>query len=144
MLNADDVVAAADRIAGYVRRTPTIAVEAGELADVPLVLKLELLQRSGSFKARGAFHFLLTQGALATPTSGTHRELAPSAPRPSRVVTASGGVAVSLRWEVSDGVEDQATARALADVGCDTGQGLYFGAAMAPQAFLDLLGATRP
>lgn len=72
MLNAHDVAAAAQRIAGHVRRTPVIAVGAGELAGVPLVLKLELLQRSGSFKARGAFNFLLTT-------------------RPPRVVTASGG-----------------------------------------------------
>lgn len=76
MLNPDDVAAAASRIAGHVRRTPAIAVEAGALADVPLVLKLEHLQRSGSFKARGAFHFLLTQRLTG---------------RPPRVVTASGG-----------------------------------------------------
>jgi threonine dehydratase len=72
VLNARDVAAAAQRIAGYVRRTPVIEVAAGQLADVPLVLKLELLQLSGSFKARGAFNFLLTH-------------------RPRRVVTASGG-----------------------------------------------------
>jgi diguanylate cyclase (GGDEF)-like protein len=45
---------------------------------------------------------------------------------------------------VAEGVEDQATARALSDVGCDLGQGLYFGAAMAPQEFLELLDASRP
>jgi diguanylate cyclase (GGDEF)-like protein len=37
---------------------------------------------------------------------------------------------------VAEGVEDQATARALSDSGCDIGQGLYFGAAMALPEFL--------
>jgi diguanylate cyclase (GGDEF)-like protein len=45
---------------------------------------------------------------------------------------------------VAEGVEDQATARALADVGCDLGQGLYFGAPMAPQAFLEHLEQSQP
>jgi diguanylate cyclase (GGDEF)-like protein len=44
---------------------------------------------------------------------------------------------------VAEGVEDQATARALADVGCDIGQGLYFGAAMAPHAFLEQLESSQ-
>ena len=44
---------------------------------------------------------------------------------------------------VAEGVEDQATARALSDVGCDIGQGLYFGAAMALPAFLEQLDASR-
>ena len=45
----------------YVRRTPTIEVDGADfgLKGVPLVLKLELLQHSGSFKARGAFTNLL-------------------------------------------------------------------------------------
>ena len=37
---------------------------------------------------------------------------------------------------VAEGVEDAASARSLADMGCDVGQGLLFGAAMAPDAFL--------
>jgi diguanylate cyclase (GGDEF)-like protein len=45
---------------------------------------------------------------------------------------------------VAEGVEDPATARALSDVGCDLGQGLYFGAAMAPAEFLDLLDSSQP
>ncbi len=45
----------------YVRRTPAITVDRAEfgLAPGPLVLKLEQLQHSGSFKARGAFANLL-------------------------------------------------------------------------------------
>ncbi len=37
---------------------------------------------------------------------------------------------------VAEGIEDRRTARALADAGCDVGQGLYFGAAMDPASFL--------
>ena len=54
-----DIEAAARRIAPHVRRTPLLQVPAGELAPVPLVLKLELLQHAGSFKPRGAFNRIL-------------------------------------------------------------------------------------
>jgi threonine dehydratase len=55
------VEAAAAGLEGHVRRTPVLAVGAGDLGDgTPgLLLKLELLQRSGSFKARGAHWQLL-------------------------------------------------------------------------------------
>ncbi len=49
-----EVRAAAERIAGRVRRTPVIQVAPG------LTFKLELLQHTGSFKPRGAFNRLLT------------------------------------------------------------------------------------
>ena len=47
----------------YVRVTPVVEVRGKDfgLADFPIVLKLELLQHSGSFKARGAFTNLLTR-----------------------------------------------------------------------------------
>ena len=45
---------------------------------------------------------------------------------------------------VGEGVEDQATARLLAELGCDVGQGLYFGAPMALPAFLDELAHPHP
>jgi threonine dehydratase len=50
-----------ERIAPYIRRTPTIAIDRADfgLEPGPLALKLELLQHSGSFKARGAFANLL-------------------------------------------------------------------------------------
>ncbi|MDP9845329.1 threonine/serine dehydratase [Streptosporangium lutulentum] len=53
-----DVRRAAERIAGYVRRTPVLEVSPG------LFLKLEGMQRSGSFKARGGFNRALTTGEL--------------------------------------------------------------------------------
>jgi threonine dehydratase len=58
-LGPDDVEAAADRIAGRVRRTPVLTVEAGTLGPgPPLHLKLDQLQPTGSFKVRGATNLL--------------------------------------------------------------------------------------
>lgn len=72
------ILAARDRIVPYIRRTPVM--EANALreppADVRLFLKLEHLQASGSFKARGATNKLLT-----TPEDALVRG----------IVTASGG-----------------------------------------------------
>ena len=47
----------------FIRRTPVVDVDASEfgLPGHTLTLKLELLQHSGSFKARGAFANLLTR-----------------------------------------------------------------------------------
>jgi threonine dehydratase len=51
---------AAGRIAPWVRRTPTIDIGGAPFGlEAPVTLKLELLQHSGSFKARGAFNNLL-------------------------------------------------------------------------------------
>jgi threonine dehydratase len=67
-LHQNTISAAASRIAGHVRETPTLRMAPG------LTLKLELLQASGSFKPRGAFNRML------------------SAPIPAAgVVAASGG-----------------------------------------------------
>jgi threonine dehydratase len=54
------ITAAADQLAGHVRRTPVLEVDAGALADVPVVCKLEHLQVTGTFKARGAVATLLS------------------------------------------------------------------------------------
>ncbi len=60
LISSDDVAAAAERIAGHVLRTPTVSSPglAAHLG-VPVSLKLELLQRTGSFKPRGATAKLL-------------------------------------------------------------------------------------
>lgn len=68
MITGADVEAAAARIAGRVRSTPLIQLD-GDLAPHagPVTLKLEQLQHTGSFKARGAFNRILAaseQGAL--------------------------------------------------------------------------------
>ena len=60
LITLDDITAAADAIAGHVLRTPTVASPGlAALLGVPVSLKLELLQRTGSFKPRGAFRKLL-------------------------------------------------------------------------------------
>jgi threonine dehydratase len=61
LITVDDVRTAADRIAGHVLRTPTLRSPGLEgVLGVPVTCKFELLQRSGSFKPRGAAHKLLT------------------------------------------------------------------------------------
>jgi threonine dehydratase len=76
MITADAIGAAEQAIRPYVRRTPIVQVDGEDLGAPagPLLLKLELLQRSGSFKARGAFANLLLR---KVPSAG--------------VVAASGG-----------------------------------------------------
>ncbi len=78
MITREDVERAAGRIADRVRRTPVLAVAAGELAPVPIWFKLEYLQHTGSFKPRGMFNRVLAaQEADGLPAAG--------------LVTASGG-----------------------------------------------------
>jgi threonine dehydratase len=66
------------RIAPYVRRTPTIELDADELelGPFPLTLKLECLQHSGSFKVRGAFSSLtsgpMPKAGVAAASGGNH------------------------------------------------------------------------
>jgi len=78
-LNArmDAIVAAAARIKGIVRRTPLTPFDSGD-ARVELRLKLECLQETGSFKARGAWNNVarLTEAerraGVVCPSSGNH------------------------------------------------------------------------
>jgi threonine dehydratase len=74
-----DAIARAERIIRpYIRRTPVIEVEGKDLGGPPgpLLLKLELLQRSGSFKARGAFANLLLrtvpEAGVVAASGGNH------------------------------------------------------------------------
>ena len=70
-----DVEAAGERIHGRVRTTPVLETGPGAFGlDGPVVLKLELLQHTGSFKPRGAFNRML---AAEVPETG--------------VIAASGG-----------------------------------------------------
>lgn len=81
MITIDDVWAAAARIAPHVRRTPLVAARC--LKDAPysdgeLLLKLECLQATGSFKARGATNKLLSlredeiRRGIVTASGGNH------------------------------------------------------------------------
>lgn len=80
MITRTDVLAAADRIAGRIRRTPVFA------AGPELFLKLEFVQHTGSFKARGALN-----NVLAAQERG---DLGPAG-----VIAASGGNAgLAVAW----------------------------------------------
>lgn len=60
MIELADIEVAARRIADHVVHTPTVPSPGlSELLGVPVTAKLELLQRTGSFKARGAAAKLL-------------------------------------------------------------------------------------
>lgn len=55
MIGIDEIEVAAGRVAGRVVRTPVVESPGlSGVLGVPVTLKLELLQRTGSFKARGA------------------------------------------------------------------------------------------
>lgn len=62
----------------HIRRTPVVEVNGADfgLSAMPLALKLELLQHSGSFKARGAFTNLLTReipaAGVVAASGGNH------------------------------------------------------------------------
>ena len=62
----------------FVRRTPTITVDGADfgLAASPVQLKLECLQHTGTFKARGAFTNLVTrqvpQAGVVAASGGNH------------------------------------------------------------------------
>jgi threonine dehydratase len=75
-IRAEDIAACEKLIRPHIRRTPVIEIDAADagLEARSVWLKLELLQHSGSFKARGAFTNLLTR---KVPAAG--------------VVAASGG-----------------------------------------------------
>jgi len=79
VITRDDIRGTYDTIRPYIRRTPVVRVDLGELdpagTELPTVtLKLEQLQCAGSFKARGAFANLLLRDVP-----------------PAGVVAASGG-----------------------------------------------------
>jgi len=62
----------------YIRKTPVVVVAGGDfgLAQARVVVKLELLQRAGSFKTRGAFANLLTRpvppAGVVAASGGNH------------------------------------------------------------------------
>ncbi len=78
---AADVAAAAARIAGQVVRTPLVPAHAlGARLGARLFLKLETMQRTGSFKERGALNRLLALSAeerargVITMSAGNHAQ----------------------------------------------------------------------
>jgi threonine dehydratase len=72
-----EIRAAARRIAPHIRRTPLLRLPAAALGTpCDLVLKLELLQASGSFKPRGAFNRMLSaplpEAGVIAASGGNH------------------------------------------------------------------------
>jgi threonine dehydratase len=80
MITLEDIEAAHQRIAAYVRHTPSIAASALKEPVAPgrVTLKLECLQVTGSFKARGAMNRVLSaeraelSHGLVTASGGNH------------------------------------------------------------------------
>jgi threonine dehydratase len=77
-VNPETIAACEKIIRPYIRRTPIIAIDGADLGlrPGPLTLKLELMQHSGSFKARGAFANLLTRkvpkAGVVAASGGNH------------------------------------------------------------------------
>jgi len=78
MIDRERIAETERHIRPFVRRTPVIAVNGADfgLGDVPVHLKLELLQHTGSFKVRGAFANLLLRNVpavgVAAASGGNH------------------------------------------------------------------------
>jgi threonine dehydratase len=81
MLTVADVQMAAERIASYVRRTPLIGarcLKENPFPECEILLKLECLQVTGSFKPRGATNKLLSlseadvRRGIITASGGNH------------------------------------------------------------------------
>jgi threonine dehydratase len=81
MIPLSDIRSAAGRLAGEVHRTPMFGSRIlGERAGVVLLLKCESLQKTGSFKPRGALNKVLSLSAaergrgLVTVSAGNHAQ----------------------------------------------------------------------
>ena len=78
-ITRQDIIAARQRLADELAPTPcTFANDLSDTLGQPVYLKLENLQRTGSFKARGALNWVLTaqeselQNGLITVSAGNH------------------------------------------------------------------------
>lgn len=77
-IGAESIAATERIIRPHIRRTPIVETDGGDfgLDSSKLVFKLELLQHSGSFKARGAFANLLTRqippAGVVAASGGNH------------------------------------------------------------------------
>lgn len=81
MLQWEDVLAAKNRLEGYIHHTPLEhSRQIDQIAQAEVQLKCEQWQKTGSFKARGAIHRLLTlteeekQRGVVTYSSGNHAQ----------------------------------------------------------------------
>lgn len=81
MITKDDIVAALARIRPHVHETPLVtSTRLGNAAGVHLQLKCESMQRTGSFKARGALNAMMQLSAaekargVVTVSAGNHAQ----------------------------------------------------------------------
>jgi threonine dehydratase len=78
LIDRAQIAATHARIREHIRRTPILAMEGSDfgLGAFPVVLKLELFQHTGSFKARGALTNLMTRNVppagVVAATGGNH------------------------------------------------------------------------
>ena len=81
MITREDIRGTYETIRPYIRRTPVVQLDLGDLdpaaGELPaIILKLEQLQCAGSFKARGAFANLLTRtippAGVVAASGGNH------------------------------------------------------------------------
>jgi threonine dehydratase len=104
----DEVVAAAERLAGHARRTPLLAgTPLDDLTGGRVLLKLENLQHTGSFKFRGAWNRLAQlddaqrRAGVVAFSSGNHAQGVAAAARrlgiPATIVMPSDAPRVKLR-----------------------------------------------
>lgn len=86
LVTLDEIEGAAVRLAGSLHRTPLLSARrVGEAAGLPsLLVKAEVLQRTGSFKARGALNHVL--------------QMDPDARRRGVVTVSAGNHAAALAW----------------------------------------------
>lgn len=118
-----DLEAARDRIRGHTRHTPLLPLD---LADASgLYAKPESLQRTGSFKLRGASHFLARMGdaerarGVVTHSSGNHAQGVAAAAHawgiPALVVIPEGAPEVKVERTRAWGAEVVRCANTSAD-----------------------------
>jgi threonine dehydratase len=77
MVSLDDIKAAKATISGYIRETPLIYSESlSRITGAEVFVKAENLQRTGSFKVRGAFNKMarITTGRVVAASMGNHAQ----------------------------------------------------------------------
>jgi threonine dehydratase len=136
-ITREDIVAAASRISGHIRRTPVLELERGVfVSDRRVILKLEHLQVTGTFKARGAFN-LLARGGIerVAAASGGNFGLAVGYAARKLGIAADLFVPDTSPIEKVEGVRSTGAAVHLV-------QGVYPDALTACQEFVKSSGAT--
>jgi len=108
MIDSGRIAAAERIIRPYIRRTPVIELRGSELGVgcATVTLKLESLQHSGSFKARGAFVNLLMRDVPASgvvaasggnhgASAGRRRSSCPRSRRPPKSIASAATAPIS-------------------------------------------------